>query len=89
MHDVENQYLSWLATNIQDAEGKHPQIVSAVEAKLQDYKKYKSLDLLMSKRGIKKDSQMQPINTGKGSQAKTSTVPPEICTIKKSPTYGY
>ena len=42
LHSVENQYLSWCATNIRMAEGKHPQIVSAVEAKLQDFKQYQS-----------------------------------------------
>lgn len=42
LHDVEDQYLSWCAMNIQMAEGKYPQIVSIMETKLQDFKQYQS-----------------------------------------------
>ncbi len=42
IHNVENQYLSWCAMNIKMAEGKYPQIVSAMETKLQDFKQYQS-----------------------------------------------
>ena len=43
LHDVENKYLSWCATNIQMAEGNCPQIVSAMEAKLQDFKQWQAI----------------------------------------------
>ena len=57
IRDIENKYLSWCAMNIKIAEGKYPQIVSAMETKLQDFKQYKSIDNRLNNARIKVGAQ--------------------------------